>query len=340
MSKIESLKSQYPNLNLSLIDLAKRLDPTKSHKYTPAICKILSERFEFSEKSERDYRKEEIIDRFKSKGVNVDEMDLGSMYVLYNLMDFFPSDNFELVQDLVFYGERNLLPTKDILKYKNSEQMKNDVSLAAMKQSEKELANQIHKEFENEIWLALRPLTFEASSKYGTGTKWCTTYRTEKTYFAKYWDRGILVYFINKKTGYKFAGFKNVKDQDLSFWNSADQRIDSLEIECDSYVYDIIKNIFKSKKTNSDFCDTSMVLKVSLDCSYIRDDYEKSGHYMVEEMPEPQLDYAIRHILNDGGDTIPQENIVTWNEAFTRTTTAENGVIYTYTEQDPPTMRG
>ncbi len=67
--------------------------------------------------------------------------------------------------------------------------------------------------------------------KYGASTKWCTTMDTGK-YFAKYSRWGILIYNINKKTGFKFATFKNLdrdRDQEFSFWSMADNKIDPLD---------------------------------------------------------------------------------------------------------------
>jgi len=51
-------------------------------------------------------------------------------------------------------------------------------------------------------------------------------------YFAKYSRWGILIYNINKKTGFKFATFKNLdrdRDQEFSFWSMADNKIDPLD---------------------------------------------------------------------------------------------------------------
>ena len=56
------------------------------------------------------------------------------------------------------------------------------------------------KEYEDDKWVIVRPLTFASSVKYGASTRWCTTYQAEKQYFERYWRQGILIYFINKTT--------------------------------------------------------------------------------------------------------------------------------------------
>ena len=130
------------------------------------------------------------------------------------------------------------------------------------------MENQVVKEFEDDNWLLVRPLTFSSSLRYGSSTKWCTTYKSEKQYFERYWKRGILVYCINKTTGYKFAIFKSLdSEKELSFWNAADRRIDFLELEIEEYMYSIIKDLLKSKQTNRDLCDTKTELSVIMECS-------------------------------------------------------------------------
>ena len=62
------------------------------------------------------------------------------------------------------------------------------------------------------------------------------------------------MYCINKETGYKLAIHmwkENKKFYDISFWNSIDDRIDSLSAEIDFDVYQLIKNIYTSSETKT-----------------------------------------------------------------------------------------
>jgi hypothetical protein len=313
MTKVESLKVQFPHLNISFLDLAKKLDPTKSHKYTPVICRILNEKFLMADFSENKHWVVEVKEKLTERGIDVSVLSNPTLFVLSQLMDTINNDYFDTINDFVFYGEKGLLDKKDILTYKNIEEIKNDISLASMKFEEKDYANQIHKEFENETWLALRPLTFESSAKYGASTKWCTTYRHDKSYFAKYWDRGALVYFINKKTGYKFAGYKELKrGNELSFWNSIDTRIDSMELECDFYLYEIIKNIFKSTKTNSEFCDFELQLKVQKECHYM---IETESDMLIE--PVAEVAYPINDVPRELLTRVQEPDYTTYDNRTT-----------------------
>ena len=102
--------------------------------------------------------------------------------------------------------------------------------------------------------MVIRPLTYESSLKYGAHTKWCTAAKNNPYQFFRYTKEGVLVYCINKETGYKLA-FHMFKDgnkfYDISFWNSIDERIDSLSAEIDFDVYQLIKNIYTSSETKT-----------------------------------------------------------------------------------------
>jgi hypothetical protein len=173
------------------------------------------------------------------------------------------------------------------------------VSTATLKLYSKELESQVHKEFEDDTWVALRPLSFEASSKYGSSTKWCTTYKKEKEYFAKYFSKGVLVYFINKITGYKFALFSEVYElnNDISFWNAEDTRVDFLQLDIEPYLLPIIKNLAMSKIKNSDMLKYDELEKVYNDCDYHRGvsvllDMENPPQQDESEVAPPLMAYA------------------------------------------------
>ena len=104
----------------------------------------------------------------------------------------------------------------------------NQLSLAELKFNAKQMESQIIKLMDTDEWLVLRPLTYLASKKYGSNTKWCTTSEGNPDYFIKYSSKGVLIYCLNKKTGYKVASFYSLdkNDPEFSFWNQKDDRID------------------------------------------------------------------------------------------------------------------
>jgi hypothetical protein len=267
MSRIDELKKQYPHLNITLLDFLRMMDKTKTGKYLPVMCKVLESRINYNGDEERYY--EDLIERLDEYGISAKGMPFTEVVALYHLSDFFRVESVDIINSFMEYMERNLIDNKDVLTYNNLEDVRNAVSLASMKEYTKELEGQIIKEYEDSTWLALRPLTFESSVKYGASTKWCTTYSREKEYFAKYWDRGVLIYFINKKTGYKFAFYKELHGKnEMSFWTAEDTRADFLELEVDEYFIPTMRKLVKSDKTNSSFCSIELLDAVKKECSY------------------------------------------------------------------------
>ena len=286
MSKIDSLKQQFPELDISIMDILVEMDKSKTNKYLPLLCKIFSNKYRNKAKnvfSERD--REHIKEEIKSRGINTSNFTFPEQYAVYNILDIISNDNFNVFKDFQEYMERGLIENKDVLTYNTLDDMRGAVSIAVLKTQSKEMEKQVIKVHEDEEWVVVRPLTFEASAAYGSGTKWCTTQKTDKQYFARYWKRGILAYFINKTNGIKYGLFKALEDFDreLSWWNAADDRIDFLEIDFDPKMYGIAREILKSTQTNKDLCDVDLQVKVLVECGY----EEKQEEYAVEAVPPP-----------------------------------------------------
>jgi len=191
-----------------------------------------------------------------NKSISTDNLTDGQMYYIANYFtEHFSMDTYQTLKEFMGYMEKDQIENKDVSTYKDLEDVRGAVTLASMKELTKDLEGQVIKEYEDERWVVVRPLTFSASAKYGASTRWCTTYQREKNYFEKYWRRGILVYFINKQTGYKFAGYKGIDgDSEFSFWNAEDSRTDYLEVDADDYLFPIVRKIFKSEQTNKNLC--------------------------------------------------------------------------------------
>lgn len=269
MSRLDELKKQYPQLNMSLFDLMTRLDSSKSYKYLPLFCKIFSKRFDPKFQYHKDdYTKGvlELHSSLMSKSISTDNTTDSQLYFLHSITDFFPNETFTTLKEFMHYMDNGKIQNKDVTSYSNIDEIRGAVSLASIKELDEEMANQVIKEYEDETWVAVRPLTFGASARYGSSTRWCTTYQREKQYFERYWRQGILVYFINKKTGYKFAAFKSLMENDLSFWNAEDSRVDFLSLDIDDYLYPIVKKILSSDQTNKNLCSDEIQEQVHMEC--------------------------------------------------------------------------
>jgi hypothetical protein len=302
MSKITEIKNQYPELNVSIIDIFSKIDNTKTNKYLPLLCKLFSHRFQPNKLwDKQDYKSEmvHVTERMENLGFDCKTMSDNEIYSYYVFTDFFNNEDIRDVISFRKFNERGLIKNNDITSYQTFEEIRSAVGLASLKDDEKTMKSQVVKEYEDDIWLALRPLTFGASSKYGSATKWCTTYQNDKQYFEQYWNRGLLVYFINKVTGLKFALFKSLdSEKELSFWNAADVRVDFLELEIEDYMFPIVRKILKSDKTNKDLCSIKIQIQVELECSRrlrksfdIRDrEMVMVDNDMVEEIPMPMME--------------------------------------------------
>jgi hypothetical protein len=273
MSRIETLKKQFPHLNITLLDILSELDGTKSHKYLQLLCKILSNRHTFNNKEMGDNDKkhfENEINNFLSNLGFIEDQDINLKYIKFRILEgIYLKDELELFTEFKNFNEKGIVGKTDLTKYSNFSDIMAEVSLCNIKETEKFLEKQIVKEFENDTWLVIRPLSFEASSKYGSGTKWCTTFKREKDYFFKYFHNGSLVYFINKKTGYKVAmhGVTDDVMKDITFWDSLDNRRDSIELDLDDCLVPTIKSIVKCNKPNSWFLDLKTLHKVAEECN-------------------------------------------------------------------------
>ena len=285
MSRIDELKKQFPELNMTMFDLFKRIDTTSTYKYFPLLCKIFGKRFNLlsqynNDRVRKDELKLEYHENLLNKGISTDGLTDNELFFIYHLSDHFNHDSFFTVKDFIRCMEKNQIENKDVTSYSTIDDLRAAVTLASIKELNKELEGQVIKEHEDDKWLVVRPLTFQASSKYGASTRWCTTYQKEKQYFEKYWQYGILVYFINKQTGYKFAGYKSLKDGDeLSFWNAEDSRVDYLNVEADDYLFPIVRRILGSNKTNKELCSTEIQNQVMSEC----------GYNVLKEPSEPML---------------------------------------------------
>jgi hypothetical protein len=154
--------------------------------------------------------------------------------------------------------------------------------------------------------------------KYGANTKWCTTTESGQ-YYARYSSRGILIYNINKKTGYKVACFKNLDpnhDNEFSWWDVTDKKIEALDSEAPSSVLEAIRNEIKNNGVpNKALMTQEEENKLEI---------YQSGNYRPGNYEEgPSLDRAYRsggiidHVQSSG------TTITNWPSTGT-------GTIYTY----------
>ena len=250
MSRIDELKKQHPNYALSIIDIYKMISPNQSSKYIEMLIKLDKNR----EFNEPDVYRRQIIECMVGWGIDynyLETFDLETLNMFFINVNNLVGDTGKIRSFTKFasLNERKLIENNDVTSYSSWGDIEQAISLAEIKLIDKETAKQIKKIYEDNEWLSLRPLSLEASMKYGANTKWCTTTESGQ-YYARYSARGILIYNINKKTGYKVACFKNLDqafDNEFSWWDVTDKRIEVLDSEAPAAVLEAIRNEIKNR---------------------------------------------------------------------------------------------
>ena len=249
MSRIDELKKQHPNYALSIIDIYKMISPNQSSKYIEMLIKLDKNR----EFNEPDVYRRQIIECMVGWGIDynyLETFDLETLNMFFINVNNLVGDTGKIRSFTKFasLNERKLIENNDVTSYSSWGDIEQAISLAEIKLIDKETAKQIKKIYEDDEWISLRPLSLEASMKYGANTKWCTTTESGQ-YYARYSSRGVLIYNINKKTGYKVACFKNLSpdhDNEFSWWDVTDKKIEVLDSEAPAVVLEAVRNEIKN----------------------------------------------------------------------------------------------
>jgi hypothetical protein len=252
MSLIKDLKKNEDNV-LNIVDVIELFSYEKKSKYTDLLLRLMKNTPNFKEhikeikatlEKEFDYIDAKEWDQFS---------DLQIMWVYKFIDTFFNFSDLKKFSKFCEYNERGIIEVKDVSTYKNFDSVIHQLEIAETKVIEKELEKQVIKVYEDENWTIVRPLTFNASKKYGSRTKWCTTQENNPEYFNKYTKRGILIYCISKVKLYKTAAFYSLdkNEPEFSWWNEKDARIDSLDTELPSNVMMLIRDLVKDPKAKS-----------------------------------------------------------------------------------------
>lgn len=224
MSRLDKLKEQNPELNISIIDMFAKLDPTDSYKYVEFILK---------------YLKTYYID------------DLEPEVTLNIAKRLFGSNNVETLHEFEKHCQANRISNKDISKYNCVSQMVVEIEKAEKILKEKELEKQVVKLYSDDQYQVLIPLTKESNRMYGANTKWCTTMESGG-YWEKYFKSHKIIIFIDKVRNKKFALSKESNTNKIQVWDEKDKEVNVFECNLPSNVYEVIRNSFEKVETTED----------------------------------------------------------------------------------------
>ena len=248
MSRISELRSN-PNNSINIVDVLSLLCPEGKSKYVETLLRIMRSTENLAEVKKETI--EALKDDYKIPANMLSDFDaIQIIHIKKFLDDMFELSDIQSFQKFCGFNERNMIEDNDLSQYKSFERIEAAVNVADLKECEKEMELQILRIFENEEWLILRPLTFEASKKYGSNTKWCTTMERDADHFERY-GKGILIYTINKKNNLKVAAYKALDNTEFSFWNATDERVDSLDTQLSPEVLNLIKQEVETNKVGN-----------------------------------------------------------------------------------------
>jgi hypothetical protein len=223
MNRLDRLKEQHPDLNVSLIDIFSFLDPTDSYKYV-----------------------EFLIKNFKS-GNQYYSPDKNE-FMGYMGVSLFGSGEIETLNEFERHSKANRIKIKDISQYNNFLELNESVELAQEIENRKKIEKEILRIYEDDTWLILTPLSFEASKVYGANTRWCVT---QERYWNQYLTTHRLIYVINKETDVKTAFSRNFSTEKFQAWDQSDKEVDPMLINFipDELFLKIRKELQENKTT-------------------------------------------------------------------------------------------
>lgn len=113
-------------------------------------------------------------------------------------------ESIKIMDDVLKYQKQ--LPKKDFQSYDSFEELSNDLKQIISSQRKKDVS----KIYEDEDLLVIAANTWEASCKYGSGTKWCTTAKDSPNYYLRHRSEGTEFFWIFKKVpnydpGHKYS---------------------------------------------------------------------------------------------------------------------------------------
>jgi hypothetical protein len=177
MAKIDTIREKFKNKikPIDFIELANNIDNSKTKKYTEHLVRFtnnLSSDFEITAINEMEYILE-ILNKFDELATN------------------------------------GLIEKPDLNQYKNLSTVKQSIKDATFTKSIGKAKKEIKILYEDDKYMLFLPLSYDAASVYGRGTKWCVT---QSEYYYRYTDKGILAYFVEKDINRKIGLYYDMNE--------------------------------------------------------------------------------------------------------------------------------
>jgi len=239
---LKKIKEQNKEYDVSILDLLRLLDPSKTGKFMSILLDEL-----------KNIPSYEYGDYTENLNLSVESLPGINKVILNYLIDLVGgSDVIDSLKKFNDFLERKLITKNDVQQYLNLTEI-----IDVTYKKELELNNFTSKPHTDVImddeYLILKPLNIISSRKYGASTKWCTSSINDETFYS-YSSKGILLYIISRKKNTKWAVYYELDKKELSWWDSKDERIDGLMVILPNNVKNyILEYIFNEKHPNSHY---------------------------------------------------------------------------------------
>jgi len=239
---LKKIKEQNKEYDVSILDLLRLLDPSKTGKFMSILLDEL-----------KNIPSYEYGDYTENLNLNVESLPGINKVILNYLIDLVGGgDVIDSLKKFNDFLERKLITKNDIQQYLNLTEI-----IDVTYKKELELNNFTSKPHTDVItddeYLILKPLNIISSRKYGASTKWCTASNNPETFYS-YSKKGILIYIISRTLKDKWAVYYEFSSKELSWWNEIDERVDGLLVDLpENTKKDVLTFIFNEKHPNSHY---------------------------------------------------------------------------------------
>lgn len=253
MAKLKEIKESSPVwMTTSFIDMVSLIDKSKTNKYVKMISNLVEKYMNERISNWDHYDVEHMRETLNLWGIDTTNLSNFECFYYRSILDMVQNSDRDILVEFMNLHENNSFKGIDVNQIKSIEEIAGLVSILTLNTIDSRYAKQTHIDFENDEWLIMRPLTAESSFKYGAATKWCTTSRNNPDHFFRYTEDSALIYCLNKLTGYKVACLIKISsNRNISFWNSIDEHVDSINTELSSEIFELIKKIYLDPELKS-----------------------------------------------------------------------------------------
>ena len=220
-----------------------------------------------------------------------------------------PEEALKLMDDVFKYQKK--LSKKDFAKYDSYEDLRRDI----IRIKTEERSTDATKLYEDNDLLVLAANTWEASCKYGAGSKWCTTAKDDPSYWKRHNSTGTEFFWIFKNKpqddpNHKFSYHIKINDNDPDWCNAINNCMSTKRLPENSYPKQHPKynEIIQKLKSFHDARDMKMTnsrdeeRSISLENRRLLEDMIYNN---MNEIMEVILNHGVNEIL----DGVNDENI-------------------------------